>query len=368
MPPFVAVPAVQWRHLRDGMASVAPRPTTTDDGARPVCVACTCYHPPHACVSPLPQATFLACMIPSEFSWHMLAVVATAAWAYFRNQRRLTLPVVVCGGLNTVTAGILAWMGLQSSRAHTVFKAAFRRVGMLTTPATSRPTTWTRAALSVLPLPQMLTRDIEIERSIVYGRVGRKRLKLDLYWHKENLRRPNAPVFMYIHGVFRVCVWPAALQVCLTHVPVCCVRVVEPSGGGWITGHRFFHSLPLLLHMARNGWLVATINYRLAPRVTMPEQLVDCKRAVAWMKRNAAKFGGNPDFLLVGGESAGGHLSAMVGLTAGDRSIQVGFESEDTSVQGTSLTCMWRLAGTPLTRGYCGFCARRRGGGLVRCA
>lgn len=43
--------------------------------------------------------------------------------------------------------------------------------------------------------------NIAIERSIVFSTVGDKRLRLDAYWHKKRLRRPAAPIFMYIHGM-----------------------------------------------------------------------------------------------------------------------------------------------------------------------
>ena len=97
-------------------------------------------------------------------------------------------------------------------------------------------------------------------------------------------------------------------------------------------------SVPLLLHMARNGWLVVSINYRLAPRAKFPAQLLDCKRALAWVKRNIHMFGGDANFIIAAGESAGGHLAALVGLTAHDKSLQPGFEDQELNVQG-ALRC-----------------------------
>ncbi|MDQ1466920.1 MAG: hypothetical protein QOH10_1335, partial [Actinomycetota bacterium] len=75
------------------------------------------------------------------------------------------------------------------------------------------------------------------------------------------------------------------------------------------------------------------INYRLSPRATWPDHLVDCKRALAWVKQHIAEYGGDPDRVVVTGGSAGGHLCAMVGLTANDERFQPGFEAVDTSVR-----------------------------------
>jgi acetyl esterase/lipase len=88
-----------------------------------------------------------------------------------------------------------------------------------------------------------------------------------------------------------------------------------------------------MYHLADRGWVCVAINYRLSPRATWPDQLVDCKRALAWIRAHIAEFGGDPDYVVVTGGSAGGHLTTMVGLTANDPELQPGFESVDTSVR-----------------------------------
>ncbi|MGH3393021.1 MAG: alpha/beta hydrolase fold domain-containing protein, partial [Actinomadura sp.] len=55
--------------------------------------------------------------------------------------------------------------------------------------------------------------------------------------------------------------------------------------------------------------------YRLSPKATWPDHLIDVKRAIAWYREHAAAYGGDPDFLVVTGGSAGGHLAAMAALT-----------------------------------------------------
>jgi arylformamidase len=60
------------------------------------------------------------------------------------------------------------------------------------------------------------------------------------------------------------------------------------------------------------GAVVAVINYALIPTVDMAELVRQCRASVAWLYRNAATFGGDPDRIFVSGHSAGGHLVAML--------------------------------------------------------
>jgi len=109
--------------------------------------------------------------------------------------------------------------------------------------------------------------------------------------------------------------------------------LVQLHGGGWTQGRRGWQGRPLMHHMARSGWVVFDLEYRLSPRVTFPDQLIDAKRAIAWVRANAAEHGVDPSFVAVTGGSAGGHLAALAALSGGDPAYQPGFEEADTSVQ-----------------------------------
>jgi acetyl esterase/lipase len=143
-------------------------------------------------------------------------------------------------------------------------------------------------------------RDHRVERlrDIPYGD-GHARQVLDLYRPADGCA--NAPVLLQIHG------------------------------GGWVLGNKNEQALPLVYHLAARGWIVVTPNYRLSPQARFPDHLVDCKRAFAWIRSNVARFGGDPSFIAVTGGSAGGHLAALMGLTANDPRLQPGFESTDTT-------------------------------------
>ena len=108
--------------------------------------------------------------------------------------------------------------------------------------------------------------------------------------------------------------------------------LLQIHGGGWVLGNKHEQALPLVYHLAARDWVVVTPNYRLSPGARFPDHLVDCKRALAWIRENIAKYGGDPSFVAVTGGSAGGHLTALVSLTANDRRLQPGFEDVDTSV------------------------------------
>jgi len=144
-------------------------------------------------------------------------------------------------------------------------------------------------------------RSIRRIKNIDYAGDGIYRHRLDVLVRRDD--PPTAgPVFVYLHG------------------------------GAWVIGDKREQGIPLLHELAARGWVCVVINYRLSPKATWPDQIVDCKRAVAWVRGHIDEYGGDPSFVAVSGGSAGGHLAALVGLTAGYAEWQPGFEDADTSV------------------------------------
>lgn len=109
--------------------------------------------------------------------------------------------------------------------------------------------------------------------------------------------------------------------------------LLQIHGGGWTIGQKEHQGQPLMRHMAENGWICVAINYRLGPKHRFPAQIIDVKTAISWIKKHIHHYGGDPDFIITTGGSAGGHLCALSGLTANNPLFQPGFESEDTRVQ-----------------------------------
>ncbi|MGB2758090.1 MAG: alpha/beta hydrolase [Acidimicrobiia bacterium] len=109
--------------------------------------------------------------------------------------------------------------------------------------------------------------------------------------------------------------------------------LLQIHGGAWMIGDKSQQGFPLMSEMAKRGWICVAINYRLSPKSLLPAHLIDCKLALAWIREHIAEYGGDPNFVAVTGGSAGGHLSAMVALTASNPVFQPGFEEADTRVQ-----------------------------------
>jgi acetyl esterase/lipase len=85
--------------------------------------------------------------------------------------------------------------------------------------------------------------------------------------------------------------------------------VVYFHGGGLTGGKR---SIPAALK--DHGWAVVAASYRLHPKVHHPVYVQDAAAAVAWTFKNIESYGGDPAKIFVTGISAGGYLTAMVGL------------------------------------------------------
>jgi acetyl esterase len=94
--------------------------------------------------------------------------------------------------------------------------------------------------------------------------------------------------------------------------------LVYLHGGGWVCGSPKTHR-KLGYRFAEAGYLVVNVDYRLAPEHPFPTPFEDCLAAVRWAHREAARFGGDPARFAIGGDSAGGNLSAAVAAAlAGD--------------------------------------------------
>ena len=116
---------------------------------------------------------------------------------------------------------------------------------------------------------------------IVFGRAGDYELLLDLYLPKAPIR--TVPIIIYIHG------------------------------GGWSGLDKTW--CPYAMRMLNQEYAVATINYRLSHQAPFPAQLYDCKAAVRWLRAHASEYHLDGAHIGAWGDSAGGHLSAMLGVT-----------------------------------------------------
>jgi acetyl esterase/lipase len=123
-----------------------------------------------------------------------------------------------------------------------------------------------------------------ILRDIEYIPNGHVRQKLDLYRPKPNEDAGPLPLIVWVHG------------------------------GAWLAGSK--ENCPAVRFL-RQGYAVASINYRLSQHAIFPAQIEDCKTAIRFLRANAEKYNIDPNRIGVWGASAGGHLVALLG-TAGD--------------------------------------------------
>ncbi|MDQ8044606.1 MAG: alpha/beta hydrolase, partial [Patulibacter sp.] len=156
--------------------------------------------------------------------------------------------------------------------------------------------------LFVVPVLMWWRPGVTTTRGIVFAEYGKKKVKLDLARPKGFEDGPLLPAVINVHG------------------------------GVWMFGSRLEQGQPLMNHLAANGWATFNIDYRLSPRATMPDHIVDVKRAIAYVREHAAELHVDPDFIAITGGSAGGHLATLAALTPDDPSFQPGFEDADTSV------------------------------------
>jgi acetyl esterase/lipase len=123
------------------------------------------------------------------------------------------------------------------------------------------------------------------ERDITYCAINGVALKLDLYYPKQSNGKP-LPVAVNVHG------------------------------GSWRAGDKArSDSAPDIPDLLERGYLVAAVNYRLAPSYKFPAQIEDIKCAVRFLRANAARYHLDPDRIGAWGCSAGGHLVALLGVT-----------------------------------------------------
>jgi acetyl esterase/lipase len=131
------------------------------------------------------------------------------------------------------------------------------------------------------------TDTVDVQRDIIYASPGNIPVKLDLYV-PTGLAKPP-PIVIYIHG------------------------------GGWEGGNK---ENPFPLGLTKQGFAFASIEYRLSQVAIFPAQIYDCKAAVRWVRANADKYHYNADKIGLIGDSAGGHLVALLGTTANDPKLE----------------------------------------------
>jgi acetyl esterase/lipase len=111
--------------------------------------------------------------------------------------------------------------------------------------------------------------------------------------------------------------------------------VVYVPGGGFVVAAKE-GALNLRTYVAESGFAVASIQYRTSrDGATYRDGVADIKAAIRYLRANAAKYGIDADVVAVWGESAGGYLAAMVGVTNHNSAFEAGADlNQSSDVQG----------------------------------
>ncbi|OZM74569.1 alpha/beta hydrolase [Amycolatopsis antarctica] len=282
------------------------RPTFVTRRAVQLALAANALRPARTRFSAIPS--FFAGWLTAELAPHLLAVTAADTVAHLARRglhTRSDRAGLMLAGLSAAALGRLV---LTAHRARDEVEDALTgalgedyATGLAEPPeAEDLATPWKQL---VLPF-RMSAPGVRRDRDIAYAPGGRRFL-LDVYRPDDSENEDPAegrPVLLQVHG------------------------------GAWMLGSKDQQGVPLMQYLAQRGWVCVAINYPLSPTAHWPDHIVAAKRAVAWIRENIGEYGGDPSFLAVTGGSAGGHLAALLALTANDTRLQPGFEDADTGI------------------------------------
>ena len=264
------------------------------------------------------QRRFTPFIIPSFFSGWLVSELPLHHIAW---QAIATLVFVAGGALEAwqgwvgLVVTMVSWGGLLALRPIAQRSQGIVDASLSEALGQGYDDSWTQESAEAMKTPALANRKlwvfrmrhpaVEVTRDIPYIDDGNPRHMLDIYAPKAPVAGMSpAPVLLQIHG------------------------------GGWMIGNKKEQALPLMNLMAARGWICVAVNYSLSPKATFPDHLLDVKRAVKWIREEIGNYGGDPNFIVATGGSAGGHLSSLLSLTANDPAYQPGFEQTDTSING----------------------------------
>ncbi|MBI1322478.1 alpha/beta hydrolase fold domain-containing protein [bacterium] len=124
--------------------------------------------------------------------------------------------------------------------------------------------------------------EIRYEQGVTYARASGQELKLDLYFPQGHTSQDHRPLLVLIHG------------------------------GGWKSGQREDYR-PYALKVAKAGYVVASLSYRLSGVAKFPAQIRDVNAALQFLGDRSGEYGIDPERFVVMGGSAGGHLAMLAG-------------------------------------------------------
>lgn len=89
-------------------------------------------------------------------------------------------------------------------------------------------------------------------------------------------------------------------------------------GGGWFSGDKADGQESAWVKLRKQGYAVASVEYRLSGEAIHPAGIIDCKTALRYLKANAGKYHIDSGHIAVSGDSSGGHYALMLAFTEGN--------------------------------------------------
>lgn len=153
--------------------------------------------------------------------------------------------------------------------------------------------------------PRDLPSSVKVQRGIVYGRGGERDLRMDLYSSRR--RQGLRKAILFFHG------------------------------GGWEKGD-YRNRFPSVDYLARQGFLVASVEHRLSPEARFPAALQDARCAVRFLRAKAQILGIDGRSVGAFGYSSGGHLALLLAVSGGRPDLEGdgGWASESSRVQSAA--------------------------------
>ena len=128
--------------------------------------------------------------------------------------------------------------------------------------------------------------DYQVHKDIVYGQVDGRALLVDLYIPNDT---PEPPLLVWVHG------------------------------GAWRSGSK---SSVGPLGLASAGFAIASVDFRPSAEAPFPGQIHEIKAAIRFLRAEASTYGYDAGRIAIGGNSSGGHLAALVGVTNGHAALE----------------------------------------------
>ena len=156
----------------------------------------------------------------------------------------------------------------------------------IATPLSSSSTDIDSTGIKTIKPRKRANYSVRMNADIAYHKMGNKELKLHLLIPDDD-KNESKPLIIFIKG----------------------------SSWGKYKPQDTFEFIPQLVHFAKNGYVVASIEHRTSHEATFPAQIQDVKTAVLYLKEKAEEYQINPDLVGVWGTSSGAHLAALLGTS-----------------------------------------------------